>query len=94
MVCRLIEMAPKKRRGDSASSSQPSTQDVPPPLPREPPRVAVDTTPSSFGFRLQKPEHRERFNYLKTRDWVSTRFLDFELIEAMGIQDDLDWMAE
>lgn len=88
-------MASKKRRGESGSSSQSLAQYVPPPRePVEPPQVVGEITPRSFGFRLNNLEHREKFDHLKNRHWTSTRFLDFEFIGAMGIQDDLEWMAE
>ena len=74
------EMAPKRSRTQGSSSRAAARPEA--------------ITPATFGLRLQEQVHRDRFDTLCKRPIVPTRYLDFDLVNVLGIREDIDYLAE
>ena len=85
----IHSMGPKKRRADGASSSRSAHTDIP----HAPPTRVVEATPVDFGFTLRTGTHAQNFNRLKERPWKATRFIDWGLMEQLGLTGELLKMA-
>src|SRR5438067_1966173 len=74
------DMAPKRSRTQGSSSRAAARPET--------------ITPATYGIRFQEQIHRDRFDTLRRRAIVPTRYLDFDLINVLGIREDVDYLAE
>jgi len=76
-------MPPKRQKLDSASSSRPRKGSS---------RGNPNLNP--YGIEFKNDEQRDRYNVLVKRKIACTRYMDNTVLEALGLNDDFNWMLE
>ena len=79
-----VFMGPKRqKRPAPASSRAPS----PPPLPQE-------VTPASLGIHGLTEKQVSNFERNRKRALIPNRYLDFGMLDTLGLRTDVEWLAE
>ena len=58
-----------------------------------PPTRVGEISTDTFNIRFSNQNQVTQFGRIKTRKMVPTRYLDFDVLEALGIQADVEWLA-
>ena len=51
-------------------------------------------TPNPYGIVFKDREQTNRYNVLVKRKIVNTKYLDNQVLETLGLSDDIAWMLE
>lgn len=77
-------MASKRQRMDQSSSSRA----------RGTSSRGNSSTSNPYGIEFKDREQRDRYNVLVKRKIVNTKYLDDQVLETLGLADDITWMLD